>query len=360
MNIGILTQPLKGNYGGILQNYALQQILMQLGHAPVTLDYMWGATGIDYAILALRVTIARLRGRTSRGLPKYAPTRTKSEVIDFVNKHILTSHTFWNKYKRNLIDRYRLDAIIVGSDQVWRPQYNPRLEDSYLSFTKRSDIKRIAYAASFGTSDFEYTRDQIKLCGNLLKNFDAVSVREKSALDILAKLGRTDAEVVLDPTLLLGRQGFEKILPSTDGTESKRPYIGIYILDNTPGIENALRENTNVSATQEIVRVSVDTPGIGPVEWIDTIRKAERFITDSFHGTVFCILFHIPFVSIVNKNRGADRFDSLLSPLGLSDHMVYDVNDIAEHRFHADWGDVDRRLDDLRKESMNFIIESLS
>lgn len=92
--------------------------------------------------------------------------------------------------KRRIVNDYTdiqesdYDAIIVGSDQIWRPQYFPNVETAYLNFTEDWNIRRIAYAASFGTDEWEYTPEQTMICGRLLQNFDAVSVREKSGVDL--------------------------------------------------------------------------------------------------------------------------------------------------------------------------------
>ncbi len=364
MRIGIVTQPLHGNYGGILQNYALQEVLRSLGHEPITLDFQYGFTGLTWFYMSLRRCVAVLRGRTplSGGLTfPYAPAgRLNKKIVEFVERHINHTPPFWNCYRSNLIKKYDIEAVIVGSDQVWRPCYNPRLTDMFLGFVKQPGIRKVAYAASFGTSDWEYTLRLADKCTPLIKRLDAVSVREASGIDLARKLG-ADAVHVLDPTLLLGREGFEKLLPPNAGNVLAGKLCA-YILDTTPEAETCLAQIAKITENSEVQRFSTDEPGMGPAEWIDTIRKSSFMVTDSFHGTVFCLLFHVPFLTIVNTDRGADRFHSLLCPLGLDNRLVPTLAGAAAKAATLspiDWEEVEMRLSVQRVTSLGFLKTAL-
>lgn len=357
MNIGIVTQSLKGNYGGILQNFALQQVLLSLGHKVITFDYMQKPRFVDY----LRCRVKRIL-RLADSRLEYYPKRNHPQICDFIDRNIFKTHMFWNRYRSSLISWYDIQALVVGSDQVWRPCYNHYLEDSFLQFARGYKMPKIAYAASFGTSEWEYTTKQARVCSKLLANFTAVSVRESSAINLASKLG-AKAEQVLDPTLLLGKDGFDKILNSATKTNDNDPYIGTYVLDKSEKkfdlitqLQSELGINLLLSSTQ-------NEAGMGPIEWIQRIKDSRFFITDSFHGTVFCILYHVPFVALCNSERGADRFSSLLNTLNLSNRLISDSNITEALNIVSepiDWDFVDAKLDDLRVKSREFLQRNLN
>lgn len=357
MNVGIITQPLIANYGGILQNFALQQVLKDLGHDPVTFDYMSGFTGWSFLIKQFRRAVSYLLGRWPEFLYPYKEGRSNKKIIDFVEKYINTTETFWNSYSSSLIDKYNIDAIVVGSDQVWRPMYNRRLYDMFLDFSKKKDILRIAYGASFATSEWEYTDRQAEKCSELLKRFDGVSVREKSGIKLLERLGRSDATVVVDPTILLGREGFDRALFGDIAPVKPQNYLGAYLLDPTEECMQALELKKKKLGLDNIVIYQLGNKDYGPLEWIDTIRKSKFFVTDSFHGTIFCLLYHIPFVTVLNESRGADRFHSLLEPLGLENHLVQRFEDIQGVNYEVDWAGIDAYMASKRAESLSYLKE---
>lgn len=359
MKIGIVTQPLWGNYGGILQNFALQKVLMSIGQSPITLDYMRGYSHIEYIYIFFRRLIACLLRRKKSWIAPFKPVREIEIIDEFVNNYIVKTDPFWYKYQSNLIEDYGLDAIIVGSDQVWRPRYNTHIEDMFLKFCKSDNLKRVAYAASFGCSTNEYTKSQMKICSKLLKKFHGVSVRETSGVSILNEFGRYDAISVLDPTLLLGRSGFDEILPKDQIDQSAEKYLGAYILDNSSQIETMLKTKASKLGLNKIIRLEENTPYIGPIEWISTIKKASFFVTDSFHGTIFCLLYHIPFLTLINQNRGAERFHDLLNPLNLSKYLISDISEITQERPSINWGKIDYLIERQRSESLKFLTNSL-
>ena len=203
------------------------------------------------------------------------------------------------------------EAIIVGSDQVWRPKYNYRIEDMFLKFAEKLPVRRIAYAASFGVDNWEYTSKQTFECAALAKKFDAISVREESGVKLCKEHLGVDATWVLDPTLLLTKEDYESICRDTPVCNEK--YIAVYVLD----------ENENVTATYEkesaarglvVKKFHADSESTLTVpEWLAMFRDASFVVTDSFHGTVFSIICGKEFKCIYNEGRGAARFESLLN-----------------------------------------------
>lgn len=350
--------PLTGNYGAVLQNYALQSVLRSLGHEPITLDFLPAITGRAY-IHHICYKFTQFIKTGDFDFADWLPMRQRKHIptIEFMEKHIESTPVFWHHYRKSHIKKNKLDAIVVGSDQVWRPKFVTCIEDMFLRFSEGENIPRVAYAASFGTSEWEYSEKQAKNCRKLIEKFDAVSVREASGVDLAYKLGAKKPIEVLDPTLLLGRDGFSDIIREYIGKPGV-PYIAAYILDEYEEIDLKLDEFCKSTGITECVRFPSEHPDIGPGEWLDLIISSKFLITDSFHGTVFAILNHIPFFTLVNVSRGADRFNALLKPLGLEHVMLTNLNEIEKERIQAttfNWEDIDSILEERRKTSYDFL-----
>lgn len=161
MKIGILTQHFLLNYGGIIQNYALQQVLMKLGHEPLTFEH---DTCYSRTRWFLRTVKHILRNRSFRNLPVYPIYKGRignKNFIKFVLKNIKSVPV--TDFTPSLTAQYGIDAYVVGSDQVWRPAFNlgPRLGNMFLNFAD-DKVKKFSYAASFGCKEWEYTKEQEK------------------------------------------------------------------------------------------------------------------------------------------------------------------------------------------------------
>ena len=371
MKIGILTLPLHTNYGGILQAYALQTVLERMGHEVCLIEKkrkplrlpMWKAP----LVYGKRV----LKNLAGHPYPIFYEQKVnREEPITRQNTDL-----FIKRYiKRRIVNDFSelkesdFDAIVVGSDQIWRPRYFLNIGHAYLDFTEGWDIRRMAYAASFGTDEWEYTREETEECASLLKMFDAVSVRERSGIDLCKKHFNIDAVQALDPTLLLAREDYLKLV---EGTDVKRHNGGLmcYFLDETPEKTNLANQ---LAEKQCFELFSVNNPNADrmslhfekriqePVEqWIAGFSDASFVVTDSFHGCVFSIIFKKPFVAIGNKSRGMSRFVSLLNLFGLSERLIFSAEEFAEKSDKLlapiDYGRVYSEYSRLRQQSMDFI-----
>lgn len=369
MRIGILTVPFNNNYGGYLQSYALMTTLKKMGHQPtlimrrhnskkVTFRYkiMYFIKNSIKSILYLspynvfynEENIFRHRGKDiQRFLHKYIQPQTK---------YIYTTEELVAECKE------RFDAYIVGSDQVWRSIYVPTiLGNMFLDFTKDWKVKRIAYAASFGTDCPEYTPEEKRLCGNLIKVFDAVSVREDSGLKVFDDFNWNvpNPKIVMDPTLLLSKEDYNALLPIQNLDAKGKVFC--YVLDKSDDAQIAIKgiiKQLN-KPLYEITDIQKGDSILPSVEsWLSAIRDSEFVITDSFHGTVFSIIFNKPFLVYVNQTRGADRFVSLLHKFGLVDNIISDNTNI-KNCFHVDWNSVNDSISRQAKDSISFIINTL-
>lgn len=361
MKIGIVTQPLIGNFGGILQNFALQQILIRHGHQPITFDFFHTIPWKDYFKILIKNFITFFSKGEKLSILSRHKYRKQGLADDFIAKYIyITSPIF--KYSKSDLHKFHFDAIIAGSDQIWRPLYNTYLEDMYLKFTQQSSVKKIAYAASFGVEYKEYSPELIDSCIHYARNLDAVSVRESSGIALCKDYFGIDAYKVLDPTLLLTAGDYSTILNLP--TKKREDSLVAYILDRSDEKNRIIKHITTNLNIKRIDQIYENDSDYSPVDWLSMFASSSYIITDSFHGTVFSIIFHIPFLSIVNSERGADRFTSLLTPLGLQSRLIdatkpfnFNPGDI-KHKI--DWHTVDEQLQTLREFSINFLIRSLN
>ena len=353
-----MTQPLEMNYGGILQNWALQQVLKSLGHDPVTIDAYERYSTPHYVYNCIRVLLQRLQGKR-RAIPKRYKGSLRNELMgQFVEQRIAKTRVMWD-YNRSIVRRYHLDGLLVGSDQVWRADYNgSRIEDMYLRFAEGLPLRRVAYAASFGIDTWDYSPEQTAACAALAQQMDAISVREESGVELCREHLGVDAKCVLDPTLLLDAQAYLPVIDS-DWHEDE-PYLAVYCLDMTPAKEAFC----NRLAKQQGLTVQYYSAGwkatLTVEQWLAMFQQATMVVTDSFHGTVFSILFHKDFYTLCNPDRGNTRTSGLLFKLGLEDCLLSDMEPKEPIMRDRDWADVDSRLDALRKDSVGFLKEALA
>lgn len=373
MKIGILTQPLNRNYGGILQNWALQQVLKGFGHQPEMIFRDWTSTPRRPKLIMMRCgsfvkkfgarfikgdKTAYLSNPFGRVYDALGPLHADKSFLKRINR---TKPIYDNEKLRNVIDHGNYDAFIVGSDQVWRQAYTPDIETFFLGFMDAFDSrKRIAFSASFGTETCDIPEENLNKCRELISRFDAISVRELSGLNILKKDFDIDNAVqTIDPTLLLNPQDYFDIINPKDRLSGK--YIASYILDDAPDKEAILNDVCNrLDLPFEKLSCKYTGKPMHTVsQWLATIADSEFVVTDSFHGCVFSIIFHKPFIAIANVDRGLDRFLSLLKPLGHSDRLVTDLDD-----FHSridtflkgiDYSKVTPQLEISRKQSLDFL-----
>lgn len=360
MKIGILTQPLHNNYGGVLQAYALQQVLIRMGHHPITLsrkyDVQISLLQYVFKIVSFFKCLYRIYIQHSDKWIVENPFARNYEPLknhnrNFIDTHISCSEELYSSEELlNYVQSQGIGGIIVGSDQVWRQTYSPCITDYFLCFLPQSaTLKCVAYAASFGGGQTDITPDKLADCKQGIKRFDAISVREKSAVDIVKEQFNRTATHVLDPTMLLSACDYDKLI-AEEGIENKPSGVVSYILDPTDDktqILNTVREQfapkTTLHTDLKILSPNENSgqsivPTIG--KWLQSIRDAEFVVTDSFHGCVFSIIFRKPFVIIGNKRRGIDRFESLLSELGLKQRIV-----LSFPEFKQDMGELFMPID---------------
>ena len=381
MKIGILTQPLHANYGGLLQNYALQQVLLRAGHEVETIDWTPSNKSLRNSLSRIKWALLSTLFRNKYQKLRYQPTDKEKRIIQQHTNHFISTyiqHTkaimFEDGFRRQAKEG-KYDAYVVGSDQCWRPRYNAFLSSMFLDFVKEEKSKRIAYAASFGTDQWEYSPEMTAICAPLAQKFDFVSVREDSGVRLCKDYLGVDAVHVLDPTLLLNKDDYISLIEAEKEPQSRGTLFN-YILDpdaNKTAFINRVAKEKGLQSFQVLPKCQAETrtkediknriddcvfPGV--TTWLRAFMDAEMTIVDSFHGMVFSIIFNKPFWVIGNVNRGMSRFTSLLKLFHLEDRLL-DVNHLQEVDITRpiDWSSVNFILQQKRNECINLLLTEL-
>lgn len=347
MKIGILTQPLRNNYGGLLQNYALQQVLIRAGYDPCTIDQ-----SRTIKTCRLRRMYMRAKAHVKHLLfphkykrPAYVVNEYEEAIISkntnyFIDKYINRTKTIDTHQKfLNIANSNEYQAYIVGSDQCWRPRYNRSfLGEMFLNFAEnQQNVKRIAYAASFGMDKWDLSKRKIEKFSRLAKKFDLITVREDSGVNLCRIHLGMQAQHVLDPTMLLSKEDYIHLIEAEKEPQSAGNLF-YYILDP---VGAKIEKVKNIAIKYDFIPFSImpkypvgyrnkneiknnieDCIYPSVTSWLRAFLDAEMIITDSFHGMVFSIIFNKPFWVIGNDRRGMSRFNSMLKMFHLENRLI--------------------------------------
>ena len=257
------------------------------------------------------------------------------------------------------------DALVVGSDQVWRSKLVNPIEDYYFKFIDYP-AKLLSYAASFGVDVKEYSTDEIVQCGNLIEKFSAVSVREQSGVKLIKEIYKWNCNPVVmpDPTLLLTEKDYRKIIGNRTDVTKNKENLFCYILDKTPDKETAIEKlSTAYSLKPRCINLSESYVYPSVEEWLSAFSEADFIFTDSFHGCVFSLIFRKPFIAYGNVNRGLARFISLLDTFEQSDRLIQSSAEINELNLLSmkslDREKIDTIQNHLRTKAFDFLSSNL-
>lgn len=361
MKIGILTLPLGSNIGGVLQAYALQHFLCKMSHTAIVIDRKRLDAKEEINSIDKLKDVIKLVYHIIREF-RFSSKNAKRV---FIEKYIIPmSPPIYSKEQlKYFVYENNLNAVIVGSDQVWRKwNHDPcftDLSDYFLDFISEDNrIIKIAYAVSFGLNTWEVRDDESVLFRRLVSNFKSVSVREKSGIDISKNILGIDSIHVLDPTMLLNKEEYMHLFNLSERKE--RNSLFCYFLDDDILINQIIKE---ISVNLQLNTVKKCNGKNNRIEnWLQGIYQADYVLTDSFHGCVFSVLFNKPFVVYGNEIRGTARIKSLLEMFNLENRLVYKqniktVNDLFKQSIN--WHNVNSILQEWRLVSTNFINESL-
>lgn len=334
------------NFGTFLQAYALQKSIMELGHENIIID---DSHFFKPNILSRikKTVMDKIKGKSKNAHRYYS---------DFRKRFLNIGHSAGNS--GNLANSY--DVFLCGSDQIWSPylEFNPYY---YLGFTEK---KKVAYAPSTGTSACtELYKSNVK---PLIEKFDHIAVREEDGAKMLATFIDKDVKVVLDPTLLLTQEQWNCVESKVQAKES---YILCYFL--TPNKwyldyvkEYAKRHNKKVkifNTNPLYPKLGFEVVNAGPGEFISYIKNAEKIFTDSFHSSIFSILYHKDFITFKRFKDGGEkdqnaRIANLFNKLGVKEHFIGEEQlDTIETITLPNYIAVEERLGKLRAESKEYL-----
>ena len=361
MKVAVITRHAITNYGSLLQAYATQKVIEDMGHDCEIIDYVrydenykriektllkkkdsWNGNPIKRAIyLGLRQPESLFSGK-----------KMEKERVRFLK----LTRRFSSIQELNE-DKPIADIYLTGSDQVWGPVSFGIYDEAYcLSFTKDND-KRVSYASSFGHTVF--SNDLKSYYSGWLKRYNAISVREESALEIIKDLG-LQAQKVLDPTLLLSGDYWSKL--TSEGIKQK--YILIYQLHNDSRLGNYAKRVSKKMGLK-LIRISTSLhqisregsfcwcPNIS--EFLTYIKNAELMITDSFHGTAFALTFNTPFIEILPNDNTETRNISILKLTGLTNRVLKDFEDLSLAEEKIDFTYANETIIEERNRSIDYL-----
>ena len=363
MRVGILTLPLHKNYGGILQAYALQKYLHYKGYEVILLDRQWNKSYLDYLKELLKKALFRKKINAGKQIGKHSSY--------FIRKYFNKTKIINSEIElKKEVDKLNLDAIIVGSDQVWRLEYTKDFSMNYFfDFLTESDVKKISYAASFGEDSWKHSEEITKKVSQLLSKFNAISVREDSSIQLCKENFDVSVEHHIDPTMLLTADDYKELIDIENEPKSKGDVL-VYMLDVNNDKQKTIDAVVNtIGGSAFSVNVKSTNPNdkledrIYPTvtSWLKGFQDAKFVITDSFHGCVFSIIFNIPFIAYGNVGRGLSRFDSLFRMFGLENRFILEFNDLDLNliKENVDWALINSKLAVFRKDSEEYFKQNI-
>lgn len=358
------------NYGALLQAYALQKTLIQIQERPVYLiDYIRDENtnlmhnGVLFYGRHRKKTInCRSLKKACKSVLNYYGTVVRTKQFQkFVREYLAVYPVEFYSDDSIYIDN--LEYILLGSDQIWNPDITHGFQKQYFGVTNSKPRKVIAYAPSIGKLTFsESEKNQLN---ELLQNVDVLSCREQQSCEILEKLSGRNVTCVLDPTLLLERDAWERIIDYSCDLPPK--YILVYSLRNDQNLTQAAVEKAQKAGCVVIFlgnghgkrpKGAIYCKAFGPQQFLAAISGAEYVYTDSFHGTVFSIIFHKKFVTKANGEKG-QRMEDLCNKLMLGDRVYRDNNKQPEIDSEINYQEIDKKLLQYRDESVKYIRKSL-
>lgn len=316
MKVGILTHPLHFNYGGVLQCFALYTYLKQSGYTPIIINRKFNES------FFFKIWIKRVL--TALHLPRYYNDVKKSSRIQpFIQRYLIrTAPIYSNSKMMRLCKEYHFDAVVVGSDQVWRFDFASNYGYNYFLDFVPSNVIKFSYAASFGINQWGYSGKQTLTIKQLLKSFRGISVREEEGARLCEENLGITPEVLIDPTLLLSTNDYN-LLASERLVNGK--YVFVYWLGDKSLVKDDIKDwiTRGYKVIDINLRDSIILPSIE--DWLSYIKYADVVLTDSFHGCVFTLIFGRPLVVKKNLSGGLGRIRTLFNLFNIDEGKMNQI-----------------------------------
>lgn len=359
-----ITMHAVNNYGSVLQALATERIFQGLGYEVETLDYIQEGLQMD--------TIMKIIKNGGPGwkikfkqivLLLFSQTNDNKKTFDdFRNKYLHLSGRKYISEKELFQDIPKADIYCTGSDQTWNTTLHGVSKAYFLAFPPDGK-KRVSFAASFGIEKLSH-KDE-KEVKNYLSKYSAISVRESSGLNILSEIGIKNGVHVLDPTLVVDNSFWNYL---SEKKQYEGDYIFVYQLNSSSAFSNYVNEFAASKGLKVLyvrsrknnrLRNSVYLGTPKPEVVLSLFKYSSYVLTDSFHATVFSIIFHRNFVNILPPNFST-RIKSILTLMGLERRIVSDLNDLSCCDIPINWLKVDSILNEERDKTIQFLKGALN
>ena len=381
--IAIVSCYFQHNYGSMLQAYATQMMLDKLGYENETIDISGFKREIQIAKIKYFVKASLTSDIliSKAGMAKNVLIKKffKNDYVQLSKQRVEKFDLFSKKYFRlspcyssmvELGDKCKANysAVLVGSDQLWLPG-NIAADYYTLNFVPDT-VNTIAYATSFGQSTLP--NDSAQKAQVFLKKIKHISVREESGQKLVKQLVDRNVPVVCDPTLLF--TGDEWMAIQKDEPIVKGKYIFCYFLGNNPPHREFAKRLKRITGFKIIALTHLDefvksdegyadeTPyDVGPAAFLNLIRNADYICTDSFHCSVFSVLYRRQFFTFYRYTRNTkqstnSRLDTFFNVVGISDRIMNGDEDIKKCiSLEIDFDDIHKKLEDVRKKSYDYL-----
>lgn len=373
--IGVMTWYKYLNYGTSLQVTALCFKIKEMGYSPYVINYTPTGRVVNIKKVDFRGLLKSFKKKVYAYQHRNINNKNRNEKFKIFLSKNLNESTICNTYPELQKLNNEFDAFVCGSDQIWAPSC---FDDKYfLSFVEDTNTM-VSYAPSIGLSSVEDSNIAMQM-KELINRFKFLSVREEKGKELIKNLCNKEAQVVLDPTLLLSQHEWNELIK--DHTLEKplkeiieKNYILCYFLGDYQKYKNyvnKLSEKTGlpiytIPVFEKQKKDNSALPfSIGPVEFLTLLKNAKHVCTDSFHGFVFSAQYHVP-VSVFERFKKNDslnqnsRIYNLANLLGLN-HCIVDYNDLKtiDQPLNYLYEEVDKKLKIERAKSLRFLKESL-
>lgn len=361
MNVKVITRHAPSNYGSLLQCVATQKVIESLGHQCEIIDYI---RKDERGVKAITTALSNKKGWNDKWFKKllYVALRYPEEKLAEIyfgkmrEKHLCLSNRC---YTYEELQKIEADVFMTGSDQVWGNVINGKFDEAYFLTFAPNNVRKVAYAASFGRTDF--TKETLSVYKEMLKGYAGIAVREDNAVELLNDLQISNLGQVLDPTLLLDEKEWNHYVSPPPYNEK---YILVYEIHNNPKLDEyakKLAQHTKIP----LIRISASLHQInrgGKLVWLpcleeflSLVKNCTCLVTDSFHGTAFALIFNRQIVEVMPNNSTSSRNHSILKLTGLTDRVLSDTDDFSFIERRIDYERVNLILKREKAKSMNVL-----
>lgn len=351
-NIGIITIVDNDNYGNRLQNYATQSIIRKFNYKSITIKNKAilnkKTSNIEYILRNVKNIINCL---------KYKNDSSRKKLFLRFNENISFSKSTFNRFRIKRMKEY--DKFVIGSDQVWNPKFDRLREFDLATFTEGD--KRISFSASFGIS--ELPEQYKEKTAQELKKFKAISVREDAGKRIVEELtGRTDVEVLVDPTMLLTSEEWDNVSKKPEQLKTNKYILNYFLGELSEERKKEIDRIAKENGCEVINILDKNSPfyQTGPAEFLYLEKNAFLVCTDSFHSCVFAILYNRPFVVFDREDKNEkmnSRIETLINKFNLKNREF--TGKITQENLQHDYTEAYEILEKEKQKSINFLKKAL-